>query len=192
MNFCVAILILNMEENKQHFQHIMLYYFKKGKNATKMQRKKDLCSVWRKCCDWSNVSKVVRSALCCRFPLAYAPCWSGPVEFDSNRMETLIENNQCDTMREIADILKISKSIKLLVKMKNVYYILQKKTYGCFGQPDILFLSTFHSCISEGLLWIAVSCFIILIFFFHDTYKPSNICTIILYFTCLFLTDLYQ
>ena len=24
-----------MEENKQHFQHIMLYYFKKGKNTQK-------------------------------------------------------------------------------------------------------------------------------------------------------------
>ena len=27
-----------MEENTQHFQHIMLYYFKKGKNATEMQK----------------------------------------------------------------------------------------------------------------------------------------------------------
>ena len=43
MNFCVAILILKMEENNQHFQYIMLYYFKKGKNATEMQ-KKGLCS----------------------------------------------------------------------------------------------------------------------------------------------------
>ena len=34
MNFCVAILILKMEENMQHFWHIMLYYFKKGKKAT--------------------------------------------------------------------------------------------------------------------------------------------------------------
>ena len=36
-----------MEEKKQHFRHIMLYYFKKGKNATEMQKKKDLCSVWK-------------------------------------------------------------------------------------------------------------------------------------------------
>ena len=28
------ILILKMEENKVHFWHVMLYYFKKGKNAT--------------------------------------------------------------------------------------------------------------------------------------------------------------
>ena len=39
MNFCVGILILKMEEN----MHIMLYYFKKGKNATEIQ--KNICSV---------------------------------------------------------------------------------------------------------------------------------------------------
>ena len=39
VNFCAAILILKMEENKQHFGHIMLYYFNKGKNATEMQEK---------------------------------------------------------------------------------------------------------------------------------------------------------
>ena len=38
VNFCVAILILKMEEKKQHFQHIVPYYFKKGKNATEMQK----------------------------------------------------------------------------------------------------------------------------------------------------------
>ena len=43
MNFCVAILILNMEENKQHFWHIMFYYFKKGENTTEMQKK--ICAV---------------------------------------------------------------------------------------------------------------------------------------------------
>ena len=37
--------------------------------------------------------------------------WSGkPVEVDSNQIETLTENNQCYSMREAADILKISKS----------------------------------------------------------------------------------
>ena len=43
VNFCVAILILKMEDKKQHFWHIMLYYFKKGKNATEMQ--KMICAV---------------------------------------------------------------------------------------------------------------------------------------------------
>ena len=48
-----------MEENMQHFWHIMLYYFKKGKNTIEMQKKKDWCSVWRRFCDWLNMSKVV-------------------------------------------------------------------------------------------------------------------------------------
>ena len=44
------------------------------------------------------------------FSLDNAP-WSGrPVEVDRNQFETIIENNQCYTMREIADILKKSKS----------------------------------------------------------------------------------
>ena len=41
-NFCVAILIFKMEE-KQHFWHTMLYYFKKGKNAIEKQK---ICSVY--------------------------------------------------------------------------------------------------------------------------------------------------
>ena len=52
------------------------------------------------------------------FSLDDAP-WSGrPVEVDSDQIETLIENNEHYTTWEIADILKISKSTKLLVKMK--------------------------------------------------------------------------
>ena len=42
MNFCVAILILEMKENK-YFWHIVLYDFKKGKNATETHTQKDLC-----------------------------------------------------------------------------------------------------------------------------------------------------
>ena len=61
---------------------------------------------------------------------------STPVQGDSDQAETLIENNQHSTMGEIAHILKISKSIKLLVKMKNVAFILQKKLNGLFGQPN--------------------------------------------------------
>ena len=39
---------------------------------------------------------------------------------------------------QIADILKISKSIKLLVKMKNVSFISWRKPYGVFGQPQYI------------------------------------------------------
>ena len=46
MNFCVAILILKMEEKKPYFLHKMLYYFKKGKNTIEMQKKKKIYAVY--------------------------------------------------------------------------------------------------------------------------------------------------
>ena len=54
------------------------------------------------------------------------PRLGGPGEVDREQIKTLIEDNQCYTMREIANVFKISKSIKLLVKVKNVPFILQK------------------------------------------------------------------
>ena len=64
------------------------------------------------------------------FSLGDAPWSGGPVEVDGNQMKTLIENNQCYTSWERANILKLSKSIKLFVKMKNVSFPLQKKLNG--------------------------------------------------------------
>ena len=60
------------------------------------------------------------------FALDDVPQLGGPVEVDGDQIETLIESNQHYTTQEIANILKISKSIKLLVKMKNVSLILRK------------------------------------------------------------------
>ena len=57
------------------------------------------------------------------FLLDDAP-WSGrPVGVDSDQIETLIESSQHYTTWEIANILKIAKSTKLLVEMKNVSFI---------------------------------------------------------------------
>ena len=58
-----------------------------------------------------------------------------PVEVDSDQIETLIENNQCYTMQEIADILKIYKSIKLLVKMKKMFLFYGKKHPNFLANP---------------------------------------------------------
>ena len=71
------------------------------------------------------------------FSLDDAP-WSGtPVEVDSDQMETLIENKRCYITQEIADSLKIYKSIKLLVKItwKNVSFILWKKSTDFLANP---------------------------------------------------------
>ena len=47
-------------------------------------------------------------------------------QVDSNQIETLAEYNQHSTTQEIADVLKISKSIKLLVKVKTRFYFMEK------------------------------------------------------------------
>ena len=49
---------------KQHIQHIMLYYFKKGKNATETQKK--ICAVYGEGAV-TEVSKVVYKVSCWRF-----------------------------------------------------------------------------------------------------------------------------
>ena len=101
----------NIEDGrkKQYFWHIMLYYFKKDKSATKTQKKN--CAVYgegavtdRMCQKWS--AKFHSGD----FSLDDTPQLGRPVEVDSNQTEMLIENNQHYTMREIADILKVSKS----------------------------------------------------------------------------------
>ena len=109
MNFCVAILILKMEGKKQHFRHVMLYYFKKGKNTTEMLKK--ICAAYEEgamtdqtCQKWFAKFRAGD------FSLDDAPRSGRPVEVDSDQIETLIENNQHYTTREIADILRISKS----------------------------------------------------------------------------------
>ena len=133
-----------MEVNTQRFSHIMFYFFKKSKNTTEMQKK--ICAVCgegavtdRTCQKWFVKFHTED------FLLDNAPGLGRPVEVDYDQMETLTENNQRCTMWEVANILKISKSLKLLVKMKNVSLILWKKTYGLFGQPNTysFFTNTF-------------------------------------------------
>ena len=104
-----------MEENIQHLEHIMLYYFKKGGNASETQKK--ICTMCGEgvATDWTYQKWFVK--FCAGdFSMDDAPWSNRPVEVDTDQMETLIESNQCYVMWEIADMLKISKSIKLLVK----------------------------------------------------------------------------
>ena len=88
-----------MEENVQRFQHIMLYYFKKGKNASETQTKKKICAVYGEGAVTDGMCQKWLAKLCARyFSLDDAP-WSGrPAEVDSDQIETLIENSQCYTM----------------------------------------------------------------------------------------------
>ena len=102
-----------------------MLYFKKGENTTETHTKK-ICAVYgegamtgRTCQKW--FAKFHSG----NFLLDNAPWLGRPVEVDSDEIETLTENGQRSALREIAEILEISKSTKLLVK--NVSFILWKK-----------------------------------------------------------------
>ena len=88
----LVILILKMDETKQHFWHIVLYYFKKSKNVTEKQKK-----IFSVCGDDAVTDQTCQkwfTKFCARdFSLDDAP-WSGrPVKVNSGQIET-IENNQ--------------------------------------------------------------------------------------------------
>ena len=79
----------------------MLYYFKKGKNTTEMQKK--ICAVYgegavtdRTCQKW--FAKFHAGD----FSLDDAPRSGRPVEVDSDQIKTLIENNQHSTTQKLS------------------------------------------------------------------------------------------
>ena len=134
-----------MKENIQHFWHIMLYYFKKDKNTTEMQNKK-ICAVYGE----GAVTDQTCQKWFAKFVLEIAlwmmlHCQDRPVEVDSNQIQILIENNQRSATQEIADILKTSKSIKLLVKMK-MYLSFYRKKMDFWTNPIVvtIILILFH------------------------------------------------
>ena len=121
----------------QHFQHVMLYYFKKGKNAAELQR--TICAVYREGAVTDQMCQKWFAKFCPGdFSLDDAPRSGGPVEVDSDQMETLTENNQRYTTWEMANIPKISKSMKLIGESEKCLFILQKKLNELSGQPSIL------------------------------------------------------
>ena len=114
VNFCVAVLISKVKENTPQSQNVMLY-FKKGKDTTKMQKKKKKIIVYgehavtdRTCLMWFAKFHAGDFLLD-----NDAPWLARPVEVEKDQIETLTENNQCSTTWKIANILKISTSIKL-------------------------------------------------------------------------------
>ena len=102
----MAILILKMKGNMQHIQHIMLYYFKKGKNTTEMQEK--IYAVYGEGAETDRMcQKWFAKFHAGDFSLDDDLCLGRPFEVDSDQIETLTENNQRYTTQKIADILKI-------------------------------------------------------------------------------------
>ena len=108
---CVAICSSHWRWKKKSNTFSILCFIISRKVKTQLKcKKKDLCSVWRRCCDWWNMSKWFVKFRAGRFSLDNAPRSGRPVEVDSDQLEKLTENNQRYTPQEITDILKISKS----------------------------------------------------------------------------------
>ncbi|EZA46977.1 Histone-lysine N-methyltransferase SETMAR [Ooceraea biroi] len=98
-----------MENQKQHFPHILFYYFRKGKNA--VQAHKKLSDVYgedalklRQC---QNSFTKFRSR---DFNVKDAPRSGRPIEIHDDKMKALIDSNRRLTTREITENLNISKS----------------------------------------------------------------------------------
>ncbi|EZA52546.1 Histone-lysine N-methyltransferase SETMAR [Ooceraea biroi] len=98
-----------MENQKEHFPHILFYYFRKGKNA--VQARKKLSDVYGedalKLRQYQNWFTKFRSR---DFNVKDAPRSGRPIEIDGDEIKALIDSNRRLTTREIAENLNISKS----------------------------------------------------------------------------------
>ncbi|GFW22771.1 histone-lysine N-methyltransferase SETMAR [Trichonephila clavipes] len=98
-----------MESDKQHFRHILLFYYRKGKNA--VQARKKLTDVYgegvltvRQCQNWFAK---FRSG---NFDVEDAPRSGRPVEADKDAIKALVDANRRITTHEIGLRLNLSNS----------------------------------------------------------------------------------
>ena len=105
-----------------HFRHILLYYFRKGKNTSQAQKK--LCAVYealkeRQCRNWFVR---FRSG---DFSLKNAQRSGRPIEVDETHIKAIIDSDRHSTTRDIAEKLNVShtcieKKLKMLGYVKKL------------------------------------------------------------------------
>ncbi|GFV31715.1 histone-lysine N-methyltransferase SETMAR [Trichonephila clavipes] len=103
-----------MESNKQHFRHILLFYYRKGENA--VQAKKKLTDVYGEsvltvpqCQNWFAK---FRSG---NFDVEDAPRSERPIEADKDAIKALVDANQRITTRDQIELLPDNTTINLEV-----------------------------------------------------------------------------
>ena len=96
-----------MENQKEHYRHILLFYLRKEKNASQAHKK--LRAVYgdealkeRQCQNWFDK---FRSG---DFSLKDEKCSDRPVEVDDDLIEAIIDSDRHSTTREIAEKLHVS------------------------------------------------------------------------------------
>ena len=110
----------------------MLYHFKKGKNATEMQKK--ICAV----CGEDAVSALPNFV----WGISHWMLLQGRVDQLkliklSDQIETLIENSQHYTTQEIAKYTPNIQIPKVIGENEKCVFYFMKKTVWLFGQPSI-------------------------------------------------------
>ena len=95
-----------MENQKEHYRHILLFYFRKGKNASQAHKK--LCAVYG--------DEVLKEQHCQNFDKFRSGDFSlkdekrsgRPVEVDDDLIKAIIDSDRHSTTREIAEKLHVS------------------------------------------------------------------------------------
>ncbi|XP_073967892.1 histone-lysine N-methyltransferase SETMAR-like [Bombus fervidus] len=110
-----------MEEQDAYFRHILLYYFRKGKNASQAHKK--LRAVYgnealkeRQCQNWFAK---FRSG---DFSLKNAQRSGSPVEVDETHIKAIIDSDRHSTAREIAEKLNVSHTC-IAKRLKQLGYV---------------------------------------------------------------------
>jgi len=98
-----------MGKKNEHFRQIILFYFNKGENVAQTRRK--ICAAYggNVISDWT-VGEWFRRFRRGDFSCIDLPRSGRPIKIHDDHIKDLIENNPSYTTREIAEILKISKS----------------------------------------------------------------------------------
>ena len=98
-----------MEARNQHFRHILLFYYEKGKNAVQARRK--LCDVYGEdVLTERQYQKWFAKFRSGNFDLKDAPRPRRLLEADLDQIKSLVDANQRITTGEIAEILNLSNS----------------------------------------------------------------------------------
>ena len=96
-----------MEIPDGHFRHILIYYFRKGKNAVQA-RKKSYDDYGEKSLTECQCQNWFARFCSGDFHLKDAPRSGRPTEVDDDKIKAMKENNRRSTIEEIAEKLKIS------------------------------------------------------------------------------------
>lgn len=98
-----------MEENKIHYRHLMLFFYRKGKNATQTANK--ICTVYGKgALSGRTVRKWFARFKAGDLNLDDQERLGRPSTTDEDQIKALVENNPHYTTRELAEMLNIPKT----------------------------------------------------------------------------------